>query len=61
MLVEKPEVARQIIYVYSFSVHMLLRKTTVTTATAAGIVPENCGKVVPNGGMYTVRSGEAAP
>jgi hypothetical protein len=39
MLVEKPRVTRQTIYLYSFSVHML-NKTKVTAATAALILPE---------------------
>jgi hypothetical protein len=55
MIVEKPQVARQITYSYlhSFSVHMLLSNMKISASTAVLIFAENSGKVVPNGGIHT--------
>jgi hypothetical protein len=46
--------ARQISYLYSISVHALLRKSRVTVATASLVLPASPGKVVVNGGTYIV-------
>jgi hypothetical protein len=49
-------VAQQISYLYSISVHTLLSKLRITVATKYLVLPESSGKVVANGGMYTVSS-----
>jgi hypothetical protein len=48
-----PWVPRQISYLHSISVHMLLSKPRVSVATAGSILTSSHGNVVANDGRYT--------